>query len=119
MNEHVLHELQAIVGQHAIFTDLETRNYYGHDETEDYVFPPSVVLKPANTAEIAAIMKVANQHQIPVTPLGARTGLSGGALCIRQGIGLSTERLNEILHIDEQNLQITVEPAVIDRKSVV
>ena len=113
MNEHVLQELQTIVGPNYIFTDLETRNYYGHDETEDYVFPPSVVLKPANTAEIAAIMKVANQHQIPVTPLGARTGLSGGALCIRQGIGLSTERLNKILHIDEQNLQITVEPAVI------
>ena len=113
MNEHVLQELQTIVGQNYIFSDLETRNNYGHDETEDYVFPPSVVLKPANSAEIAAIMKVANQHHIPVTPLGARTGLSGGALCIHQGIGLSTERLNKILHIDEHNLQITVEPAVI------
>lgn len=113
MNEQVLNELQNIVGQNFIFSDLETRNYYGHDETEDYVFPPSVVIKPANSSEIAAIMKVANLYKIPVTPLGARTGLSGGALCIHQGIGLSTERLNKIVHIDEQNLQITVEPAVI------
>ena len=113
MNEQVINELQNIVGPNFIFSDLETRNYYGHDETEDYIFPPSVVIKPANSTEIAAIMKVANLYKIPVTPLGARTGLSGGALCIHQGIGLSTERLNKIVHLDEQNLQITVEPAVI------
>ena len=113
MNEHVLNELQQIVGESYIFSDLETRNYYGHDETENYVFPPHVVVKPANANEISAIMKVANLHKIAVTPLGARTGLSGGALCIKQGIGLSTERLNKILNIDEQNLQIIVEPAVI------
>ena len=113
MNEQVLNELKNIVGQNFIFTDLETRNNYGHDETEDFVFPPNVVIKPANACEIASIMKVANQYKIPVTPLGARTGLSGGALCIRQGIGLSTERLNKILNLDDKNLQITVEPAVI------
>ena len=113
MNEHIFNELEKIVGQNYIFADLETRTHYGHDETEDYVFPPSVVLKPGTTAEIAAILKVANHHKIPVTPLGARTGLSGGALCIHQGIGLSTERLNKILDLDQKNLQITVEPAVI------
>ena len=113
MNQHVLSELQKIVGQKFIFTDLETRNYYGHDETEDYVFPPAVVVKPANVHQIAAILKVANYYKIAVTPLGARTGLSGGALCIHKGIGLSTERLNKILNIDVQNLQIIVEPAVI------
>lgn len=113
MNQHVLNELQQIVGENYIFSDLETRNYYGHDETENYVFPPHVVVKPANAHEISAIMKVANLHKIAVTPLGARTGLSGGALCVKQGIGLSTERLNKILNIDEQNLQIIVEPAVI------
>ena len=113
MNQHVLNELQQIVGENYVFSDLETRNYYGHDETENYVFPPHVVVKPANAHEISAIMKVANLHKIAVTPLGARTGLSGGALCVKQGIGLSTERLNKILNIDEQNLQIIVEPAVI------
>ena len=113
MNQDVLNELQQIVGENYVFSDLETRNYYGHDETENYVFPPHVVIKPANANEISAIMKVANLHKIAVTPLGARTGLSGGALCVKQGIGLSTERLNKILNIDEQNLQIIVEPAVI------
>ncbi len=113
LSPQILQELETIVGSKFIFTDQETCNYYGQDETEDFVFPPHVVLKPANAKEISEILKIANQYKIPVTPIGARTGLSGGALSIYKGIGLSTERLNKILNIDEQNLQIVVEPAVI------
>ena len=106
-------KLNQIIGSEFVFLDQETRNNYGHDETEDFVFPPSVVLKPGCAQEISKILILANQYKIPVTPIGAQTGLSGGALCIHQGIGLSTERLNKIIKIDEQNLQIIVEPAVI------
>jgi glycolate oxidase len=113
LSSEILQKLNAIVGESYLFTDQETRNHYGHDETEDYVFPPNVVLKPANAQEISAILKVANEYKIPTTPIGARTGLSGGALSIYEGIGLSMERLNKILEIDEQNLQVIVEPAVI------
>jgi glycolate oxidase len=113
LSPEILQKLNAIVGESYLFTDQETRNHYGHDETEDYVFPPNVVLKPANAQEISAILKVANEYKIPTTPIGARTGLSGGALSIYEGIGLSMERLNKILEIDEQNLQVIVEPAVI------
>lgn len=109
----ILQKLQQLLGEQFVFTDLDTRNHYGHDETEDYVFPPSVVLKPKSPEEIATILTLANQYKIPVTPIGARTGLSGGALAIHQGIGLSMERFNKILTIDEQNLQVIVEPAVI------
>ena len=109
----ILSQLNEIIGNSYVFTDQETRNYYGKDETEDYIFPPSVVLKPATPEEIATILKIANLHAIPVTAIGARTGLSGGALSVHQGIGLSMERFNKILNIDEQNLQVTVEPAVI------
>ena len=111
--QSLIDQLQAVVGQSFLFLDQETRNHYGHDETEDYVFPPSVVVKPANAQEISAILKLANDYKIPTTPIGGRTGLSGGALSIYEGIGLSMERLNKIIEIDEQNLQVTVEPAVI------
>ena len=113
LNPEILQKLSKIVGDSFVFTDQETRNHYGHDETEDYVFPPSVVVKPANAQEISAILKVANDYKIPTTPIGARTGLSGGALSIYQGIGLSMERLNKIIEIDEQNQQVITEPAVI------
>lgn len=113
LKKNIYDLLKNIVGEAYIFTDEETRRNYGHDETEDYVFPPSVVIKPANAKEISEILKVANEYYIPVTPIGGRTGLSGGALCVQKGIGLSTERLNKIIEIDEKNLQVTVEPAVI------
>lgn len=111
--QSLIDQLITAVGQSFVFTDIETRNHYGHDETEDYVFPPSVVVKPANTSEVSAVIKLANEYKIPTTPIGAQTGLSGGALSIYEGIGLSLERLNKIIEIDEQNLQVIVEPAVI------
>ena len=112
-NTEAFQKLTNIVGENYIFTDAETLLHFGHDETEDLSFPPQVVLKPANTQEISEILKIANQYKIPTTPIGARTGLSGGALSIYGGIGLSLERLNKILEIDENNLQVIVEPAVI------
>jgi glycolate oxidase len=112
LSKEILSGLQAIVGQPYIFTDDETRRDYGHDETEDYNFPPSVVVKPGTTQEVSQIMQLATQYQIPVVPIGGRTGLSGGALSIYGGIGLSMERFKNI-EIDEKNLQAIVEPAVI------
>lgn len=109
----MIDRLKEIVGQSFVFTDQATRNDYGRDETEDYVFPAQVVVKPESAEEIAAIMKWANANDIPVTPIGGRTGLSGGALPISGGIALATDRLNRILTIDEQNLQVITEPGVI------
>lgn len=113
LNSEILSKLEYIVGKSFVFTNEETRNHYGHDETEDYVFPPHVVVKPSSATEISEILKVANQYKIPVVPIGARTGLSGGALSVQGGIGLSMERFNKILSIDEQNLQVITEPGVI------
>jgi glycolate oxidase len=116
MNElspEIIAELTVCVGSENVFTDQETRIDYGHDYTEDLSFPPSVVVKPNSVEQISEIMKIASARLIPVTPIGARTGLSGGALSINGGIGLSMERFNKIIDIDEQNLQATLEPGVI------
>lgn len=109
----VFEALKQVVGDAYILADEETLQRYGHDETEELLFLPEVVLKPGSTEEVSAIMKLCNTHRIPVTPRGAGTGLSGGALPHLGGVLLSTERLNKILHIDERNLQVTTEPGVI------
>ncbi len=108
-------ELKRICGNDYVLVDEEALENYGHDETEDLLFKPSVVVKPRTPEEIAAVMKLANRELIPVTPRGAGTGLSGGALPVHGGILLSTERFNQILEIDERNLQATVEPGVINQ----
>lgn len=102
-----------IVGDRFVFVDEESLTDYGHDETENLSFPPEVVIKPRTAEEISAILKICNKEKIPVTPRGAGTGLSGGALPHLGGVLLSTERMNSILDIDERNLQVTTEPGVI------
>ncbi|MBK9319809.1 MAG: FAD-binding protein [Bacteroidetes bacterium] len=108
-------ELNQICGEGNVLFKTEDKEVYGSDETEDFYFVPAVVVKPANAEEISSILKLANREKIPVTPRGAGTGLSGGALPVFGGIVLSTERLNKIIEIDERNLQATVEPGVINQ----
>lgn len=111
----IVKSLQQVAGESYVLTDDESLKNYGHDETEDLNFPPQVVVKPRTAEEIAAILKICNKEHVPLTPRGAGTGLSGGALPVYGGIVLSMERFNQILHIDERNLQATVEPGVINQ----
>ena len=113
INQRIVLELTALVGEDAVFTDEENLLKYSKDETEDLSFYPDVVIKPKTTEEIAAILKYCNAHKIAVTPRGGGTGLSGGALPVHGGVVLSLEKLNKIIEIDERNLQATVEPGVI------
>ncbi len=105
--------LEAALGADAVKTDAGTRHHYGHDETEDLSHPPEVVVRPTDTAQVAAVVRLCAERNIPVTPIGGRTGLSGGALCIHGGVGLALDRMDRITHIDTDNLQVTVEPGVI------
>ena len=86
---------------------------HSHDQTEDLSFLPQVVFKPKTTEDVSQIVKFCNENKIPITPQGARTGLSGGALPVHGGVALSLEKMNRIIYIDEKNLQVTVESAVI------
>lgn len=109
----LLPDLKKIVGDDFVFIDDENRNKYAHDETENLHFLPDVVIKPRTAQEISEAMKLCNHHKIPVTPRGAGTGLSGGALPQFGGVLISFERMNSILEIDERNLQVITEPGVI------
>ncbi len=106
-------ELKEILAPHQIFLDQVTLKKYGSDHTEDFNFPPQILLKPETTQQVSQIMQFAYLNQIPVTPIGALTGLSGGALSVKGGIGLSLEKLNKIIKIDQENFQVITEPAVV------
>jgi glycolate oxidase len=97
-------------------TNAAVLEQYGHDETENLQFTPEVLLKPNSVEQISEILRYCYDNNIPVTPCGARTGLSGGALAIQGGVLISMERFNRILQIDENNLQVTVEPGVITQE---
>ncbi|MEN0054802.1 MAG: FAD-linked oxidase C-terminal domain-containing protein [Mucilaginibacter sp.] len=109
----LLEAITAIVGADAVITQHDELERYSHDETEDLVYYPDVVVKPQSPEEVSALLKLCSKHLIPVTPRGAGTGLSGGALPVKGGLLIAMERFNKVLEIDEQNLQATVEPGVV------
>ena len=102
-----------IVGSQYVYTDEETLDICAKDETENLHYLPDIVIKPRTAEEISEVMKICNAYKIPVTPRGAGTGLSGGALPHFGGVLISFERMNSIIEIDERNLQVTTEPGVI------
>ena len=112
----IVAELRAIIGEkYVIFGDPEKLEAFSHDAVIElhYDHMPEAVVRPASTREIAAIMKLANREMIPVTPRGAGSGLSGGAVPVRGGIVLSMDRMNRILEVDRDNLMAVVEPGVV------
>jgi glycolate oxidase len=112
----VVEELNRIVGErYVVFGDPEKLEPYSHDEVaeKEYAHMPEAVVRPVSAEEIAAVMKLANREKIPVTPRGAGSGLSGGAVPIHGGIVLLMDRMNRILEIDRENMMIIVEPGVV------
>ncbi len=112
----IIEELKKIVGpRYVIWNEPDKMEPYSHDEVVDkrYMQMPEVVVKPRTVSEIAEIMKLANREKIPVTPRGAGSGLSGGAVPWFGGILLSVERMDTILEIDKENMVAVLEPGVI------
>jgi glycolate oxidase len=107
-----LERLAEIVGPANLLADRDARERYGRDETERLCYPPAAAVLPGSTAEVAAILRLAHEELLPVTPRGAGTGLSGGALPVHGGLVLSVERLNRILAIDPRDLVAEVESGV-------
>ena len=103
----MVRELESIVGRDQTVTKRESMLNYLSDETPAAMEPKSasdiVVVRPKNANEVAAIVKLANEHRIPIFPRGAGTGLVGGAVPTRNGVVLSVERLNHI-EIDKDNM---------------
>ncbi len=103
-------------GVHSVMGDAESLANAASDQTEDLHYLPEVVIQPFTVAAVSSIMKYCNAHNIPVTPRGAGTGLSGGALALYGGVVLDMRRFNKILNIDTCNFQVTVEPGVITQE---
>jgi glycolate dehydrogenase FAD-linked subunit len=109
----LLHSLQQIVGEPYVLTAKEDVIVYEQDGSIFQVMPEIVVL-PGDVGQVAAVVKLAKQADVPVVPRGSGTGLAGGAVPAEGGIVLSLARLNRILKIDLANRLAIVEPGVVN-----
>lgn len=101
------------IGKENVHTSKEVLFEYSSDETEDISIMPDVVLFPKNTHQISHILSYCNENKIPLTPRGAGTGLSGGAIPLYAGVSLSLKKMDQILEIDTNNFQVRTQPGVI------
>ncbi len=108
-----LAELAAAFPRERLVADPERLEAYGRDESELGVFPPEVAVLPETAEEIRTVLAIASRHRVPVVPVAARTGKSGGALALHGGIALSLERMNRILEISPEDMIARVQPGVV------
>jgi glycolate oxidase len=109
----LIRELQAAVGAKYVLHEPEDLLVYEYDATIDRGLPEAVVL-PENALGVAASVRIARRHGVPVTARGAGTGLSGGAIPCEGGVVIVTTRMNRILELDVENRIAVVEPGVIN-----
>lgn len=112
LQNHHLEELRGLLDADGVRTDAAARERYGRDETENLWFAPEVVVLPRTAEQVAAVLLLAHRERLPVTPRGAGTGLSGGALPVLGGIVLAIERLDRIRAIDPRDGVAEVEAGV-------
>lgn len=115
VTKDIIDELREIVGVKNVITDREKLEAYSHDETpaEQYAHMPEVVVTPGSAEEISRIVKLANRELIPLTPRGAGSGLSGGAIPQYGGIVISVEKMNKVIEIDYDNMMMVLEPGIV------
>jgi glycolate oxidase len=118
LTPEIIEELKAILPEERLFFQKESLQKYSHDETEDLSFYPEAAALPESAEEVSALVKLCNNHLIPITPRGAGTGLSGAALPVFGGLVISMERMNKLIKIDERNLQVYVEPGLITEELI-
>src|SRR5919197_3627136 len=111
INPEIIRQLEAIVGAEYVTTARDVVVENSQDALKQ-VFPAEAVVFPRTAEEIAAIMRLANEHRFYVTARGGGVGFAGSAVPVRGGIVLATKRMNQILEINKADLVAVTEPGV-------
>jgi len=115
---NILSALERELGNDAVIGPGDDRlEGYGRDESPlPEFYPPACAVLCESTEQVAAVLRICLEQATPVTPRGAGSGLVGGALPVRGGVVLSTEKMQRIKEIDPADLVAVVEPGVITGK---
>ncbi|HEK86035.1 MAG TPA: FAD-binding oxidoreductase, partial [Candidatus Aminicenantes bacterium] len=111
IKEEIIKKLMVIAGENNVLACQEEIGVYTYDEYVNQLpgCAPEVVVRPGSTEEVSAILKLAAENKIPVTPRGGGTGLAGGCVPVYGGIVLSLQRMNRFVELDRHNQMAVVE----------
>lgn len=106
--------LERRAGEHKVVDSPEHRMQYAFDASGIATpYPPDLVFHPETTGDVRVALELADRYGVPVVPRGAGTGVTGGALAVKGGLMIVFDRMNRILEVDRESLQVHVEPGVI------
>ncbi|MCH7706221.1 MAG: FAD-binding oxidoreductase, partial [Chloroflexi bacterium] len=111
--KRLVREMQRIVGKGMVIHHPDDLLVYEYDGSVDRGLPSAVVF-PSSTEEVSRIVALAHREGVPVTPRGAGTGLSGGAIAAEGGIEIALTRMRAILEVDAANRTAVVEPGLVN-----
>ncbi|WP_299229843.1 FAD-linked oxidase C-terminal domain-containing protein [Sulfurihydrogenibium sp.] len=110
--DRVKRALKEAIGEHNVLDDEMDRMLYSYDATR-LTFPPDVVVIPESEEDVKKVVKICYEEGVPITPRGAGSGYTGGAIPVKGGVLISFEKMDKILWIDEDNAVAKVQPGVI------
>jgi glycolate oxidase len=112
VSAELVSRLAAIAGDEHVITHKRQLATYESDGLLQYASTPAVVVLPESAAEVAAVVRACHEAEMPWTARGAGSGLSGGAMPVKDGVLIGLSRMRSILEIDLDNGRVLVEPGV-------
>ena len=109
LTDTIQSKLEAVIGASNVFAGDDIGEHYRIDVLRKFTSAPALLVRPASTEQVSAVMKLANEAGLPITVVGGQTGTAGGAIPSNGGIALSLERMNKIEEIDLAAMTMTVE----------
>ena len=103
-----------IVGKDAVLADERELVVYECDAYTLQRNPPTAVVLPRSTQEVAAVVRLCAEMDVPIIPRGAGTGLSGAVLAVDGGVMIALTRMNRVLNIDPRNRRALVEAGCVN-----
>jgi glycolate oxidase subunit GlcD len=114
ITDDIRRRISDVLGDECIVTNQDEVGTYSKDAS-GLSYPPELVIRVQETAQIQRLMRLANEYSFPVIPRGGGSGLAGGCLPVLGGVVLSLEKLNRIISVDTQNLIAKVQPGTITK----
>src|SRR5262245_21899717 len=109
-------DLIAALDAERVMTGVDERRRHGTDEGWLAPASPDVVVYPRDTEEAAAVVRVCRKHGAPIVPFGAGTSLEGHVAALRGGVSVDMTRMNRILRLSVEDLDVTVQAGVTRRQ---
>lgn len=113
ISNSILDRLTQTLGKENVIFEKEDLLVLSYDATPGLNHAPDVVVYPTTTEQVRDLLLIARENNLPITPRGSGTGLSGGSIPVRGGMVLCLNRMDKILEIDEENLTVTAQAGTI------